>query len=140
MENPNIHNIPYERSRDQKRWKGHARKISSRTETTERMRKWRAENKEKNKRNDLRCRVYRIARQKFGTKDSEEKQKFIEQEIKKRLERTSPSVEKTPNAQLNELPFYCAPLDKIELPSIPNTQQVFKMELIDLPPMQSKEE
>jgi hypothetical protein len=36
MENPNIHNLPYARSRDQKRWKGHAKKMSSRAETTER--------------------------------------------------------------------------------------------------------
>lgn len=36
MENPNIHNIPYVRSRDQKRWKGHAKKVVSKEETTER--------------------------------------------------------------------------------------------------------
>ena len=36
MENPNIHNIPYIRSRDQKRWKGHSKKIISKEETTER--------------------------------------------------------------------------------------------------------
>lgn len=36
MENPNIHNIPYARSRDQKRWSGHTKKVSSRADTTER--------------------------------------------------------------------------------------------------------
>lgn len=36
MENPNIHNIPYVRSRDQKRWKGHSKKVVSKEETTER--------------------------------------------------------------------------------------------------------
>lgn len=36
MENPNIHNIPYVRSRDQKRWKGHSKKVISKEETTER--------------------------------------------------------------------------------------------------------
>lgn len=37
LENPNIHNIPYVRSRDQKRWKGHAKKVVSKQETTERL-------------------------------------------------------------------------------------------------------
>ncbi|GAN09946.1 hypothetical protein MAM1_0306c09479 [Mucor ambiguus] len=165
MENPNIHNIPYARSRDQKRWSGHTKKVSSRADTTERMRKWRAENRDKNKRNDLRCRVYRLARQKFGEGDSEEKQQFINEEINRRLGRrmlleqknkenaasntataTSDALSSAnPNTlcirvknefnsdssstrtlsitppqpeTLNELPFYCAPLHKIELPSI----------------------
>lgn len=39
MENPNIHNIPYTRSRDQKRWQGHSKKVSSKAETTERLKK-----------------------------------------------------------------------------------------------------
>ncbi|KAG2188882.1 hypothetical protein INT44_004022 [Umbelopsis vinacea] len=87
LENPNIHNIPYVRSRDQKRWKGHAKKVVSKQETTERMRKWRAENRDKNKRNDLRCRVYRLARQRFGEGDCLAKQAFIRDEIAKRLGR-----------------------------------------------------
>lgn len=102
------------------------------------MRKWRAENRDKNKRNDLRCRVYRLARQKFGEEDSQEKQQFIEDEINRRLGRRMlleqknkeksttetkkiysilPATTTTPQ-KLNELPFYCAPLHKIELPSI----------------------
>ncbi|GAA5799652.1 hypothetical protein EDC94DRAFT_598126 [Helicostylum pulchrum] len=116
MENPNIHNIPYTRSRDQKRWQGHSKKVSSRQETTERMRKWRAENRDKNKRNDLRCRVYRLARQKYGEQDSVEKQQFIEQEINTRLGKRLLNDQK--NESLNELPFYSAPLQKIELPSL----------------------
>ncbi|OBZ90630.1 hypothetical protein A0J61_01327 [Choanephora cucurbitarum] len=144
MENPNIHNMPYERSRDQKRWQGHARKISSRAETTERMRKWRAQNKEKNKQNDLRCRVYRIARQKFGKKESEEKNRFIEEEINKRTRRITIPTEQDNHHHtnyLNELPFYCAPLDKIELPSIRTSKQpIVKTEVpINLPPMQPKQ-
>ncbi|GAA5816281.1 hypothetical protein MFLAVUS_009807 [Mucor flavus] len=87
MENPNIHNIPYVRSRDQKRWKGHSKKVVSKEETTERMRKWRAENREKNRQNDLRCRVYRLARQKYGEHDSSEKQGFVREEIARRLGR-----------------------------------------------------
>lgn len=112
------------------------------------MRKWRAENRDKNKRNDLRCRVYRLARQKFGEDHSEDKQQFINEEINRRLGRRmfleqknkentistddsssikvenecsnirSPSTTPSQPETLNELPFYCAPLHKIELPSI----------------------
>ncbi|KAI9475722.1 MAG: hypothetical protein EXX96DRAFT_609639 [Benjaminiella poitrasii] len=97
MENPNIHNIPYVRSRDQKRWRGHSKKVISKEETTEsntdRMRKWRAENREKNRQNDLRCRVYRLARQRYGDVNSVEKQIFIREEIARRLGRRI-SIEK----------------------------------------------
>ncbi|KAI9263426.1 hypothetical protein BDA99DRAFT_438239 [Phascolomyces articulosus] len=130
MENPNIHNIPYIRSRDQKRWKGHAKKVVSKEETTERMRKWRAENREKNRQNDLRCRVYRLARQKFGEHDSPEKQQFVRDEITRRLGRRMMMEQKLdkhhhhhhhhhqePN-DLVELPFYSGSQRKIELPSI----------------------
>lgn len=116
------------------------------------MRKWRAENRDKNKRNDLRCRVYRLARQKFGEGDSQEKQQFINEEIARRLGKRmlleqkqrensspveddssrfhiqvkeeflnsnrSPLITPPQPETLNELPFYCAPLHKIELPSI----------------------
>jgi hypothetical protein len=51
------------------------------------MRKWRAENRDKNKKNDLRCRVYRLARQRFGDADCIAKQSFIREEIAKRLGR-----------------------------------------------------
>ncbi|CDS11992.1 hypothetical protein LRAMOSA04188 [Lichtheimia ramosa] len=143
MENPNIHNIPYVRSRDQKRWKGHSKKVVSKEETTERMRKWRAENREKNRQNDLRCRVYRLARQKFGLDDSPEKQQFVRDEIARRLGRrmlleqqqhhvadtktchSSPFAPPKQHQQLSsspqhavDLPFYSAPQKKIELPSI----------------------
>ncbi|OAD05709.1 C2H2-type zinc finger transcription factor [Mucor lusitanicus CBS 277.49] len=163
MENPNIHNIPYVRSRDQKRWKGHSKKVVSKEETTERMRKWRAENREKNRQNDLRCRVYRLARQKYGDHDSAEKQAFVREEIARRLGRrmmmerresngsssgggwapplgmrdslrlmspvihysssspsspTSPSSTASSTSDIIELPFYSAPQQKIELPSI----------------------
>ncbi|CEP12532.1 hypothetical protein [Parasitella parasitica] len=161
MENPNIHNIPYVRSRDQKRWKGHSKKVVSKEETTEsnndRMRKWRAENREKNRQNDLRCRVYRLARQKYGDHDSADKQAFVREEIARRLGRrmmmerresngwvpplrmrdslrlmspaiqysslapsspTSPSSIASSTSDIIELPFYSAPQQKIELPSI----------------------
>jgi hypothetical protein len=84
-----------------------------------RMRKWRAENRDKNKRNDLRCRVYRLARQKFGEGNSIEKQQFIGDEINRRLGRRM--LLEQQNNRLDELPFYCEPLHKIELPSIDMT-------------------
>ncbi|ORZ11884.1 hypothetical protein BCR42DRAFT_420818 [Absidia repens] len=86
-ENPNIHNIPYKRSRDQKRWKNHAKKQVSKEETAQRMRKWRAANRDKNKRNDLRCRVYRLARMKFQDDECIEKELFIKEQISRRLGR-----------------------------------------------------
>lgn len=120
------------------------------------MRKWRAENREKNRQNDLRCRVYRLARQKFGEQDSPEKQQFVRDEIARRLgrrlmlEQQKGSNNNNNNVQqqqqqlparqtrrnavdqackdngsskpntndLVELPFYSAPQQKIELPSI----------------------
>jgi hypothetical protein len=135
------------------------------------MRKWRAENRDKNKQNDLRCRVYRLARQKFGEGDSVEKQQFIVDEINRRLGRrmlieqrnqdkiktedpesnqnetadttadpvagsTITAIVTTSTAaiasipppnnlghEFGELPFYCAPLHKIELPSINMTNR-----------------
>lgn len=120
------------------------------------MRKWRAENREKNRQNDLRCRVYRLARQKYGENDSSEKQGFVREEIARRLGRrmmmerreangwtppmrmrngirmmspvhftsppSSPLISQaallSPLSDLVQLPFYCAPQQKIELPSI----------------------
>ncbi|KAI8082838.1 uncharacterized protein BX664DRAFT_375802 [Halteromyces radiatus] len=89
--------MPYKRSRDQKRWKNHAKKQISKEETAERMRKWRAANRDKNKRNDLRCRVYRLARQKFGDDDYLEKQIFIQDQINRRLGRQRSLMEKAAN-------------------------------------------
>lgn len=121
------------------------------------MRKWRAENREKNRQNDLRCRVYRLARQKFGEHDSAEKQQFVRDEIARRLGRRMMLEQRaeTPDAasttsttvshqeqhyhqpqlvlprrgrrmhhyhhhhqHASDLPFYSAPQQKIELPSI----------------------
>ncbi|ORZ11950.1 hypothetical protein BCR42DRAFT_420943 [Absidia repens] len=51
------------------------------------MRKWRAANRDKNKRNDLRCRVYKLAREKFQDDECIEKELFIKEQISKRLGR-----------------------------------------------------
>lgn len=68
-----------------------------RRETAERMRKWRASNAEKSKPlataltadrdNDTRCRVYRVARERFGLTDSPAKAAWIHDEILRRTER-----------------------------------------------------
>ncbi|KAF9346154.1 hypothetical protein BGX26_002358 [Mortierella sp. AD094] len=84
LENKNIHNTPYERRRDQKRWQGHEKKQVSRDETTLRMRKWRNCNPEKNRFNDMRCRVYRNARKIYGDGYSEAKEEYIRSEIERR--------------------------------------------------------
>ncbi|KAG0301973.1 hypothetical protein BGZ98_007889 [Dissophora globulifera] len=84
LENKNIHNTPYERRRDQKRWQGHEKKQVSRDETTLRMRKWRNCNPEKNRFNDMRCRVYRNARKIYGEGYSEAKEDYIRSEIERR--------------------------------------------------------
>ncbi|KAF9116693.1 hypothetical protein BGX27_000075 [Mortierella sp. AM989] len=84
LENKNIHNTPYERRRDQKRWQGHEKKQVSRDETTLRMRKWRNCNPEKNRFNDMRCRVYRNARKIYGENYSEAKEEYIRSEIERR--------------------------------------------------------
>ncbi|KAJ1679668.1 hypothetical protein EV182_001582 [Spiromyces aspiralis] len=54
---------------------------------SERMRRWRRENAEKNRMNDLRCRVYRQARIRFGRESTPEKETWIQHEIARRLER-----------------------------------------------------
>ncbi|KAG0006868.1 hypothetical protein BGZ65_002497, partial [Modicella reniformis] len=84
LENKNIHNTPYERRRDQKRWQGHEKKQVSRDETTLRMRKWRNCNPEKNRFNDMRCRVYRNARKIYGDGHSDAKEDYIRTEIERR--------------------------------------------------------
>ncbi|KAF8937200.1 hypothetical protein BGZ58_003102 [Dissophora ornata] len=84
LENKNIHNTPYERRRDQKRWQGHEKKQVSRDETTLRMRKWRNCNPEKNRFNDMRCRVYRNARKIYGDSYTEAKEEYIRSEIERR--------------------------------------------------------
>ncbi|KAF9281750.1 hypothetical protein BGZ68_006446 [Mortierella alpina] len=78
LENKNIH------KRDQKRWQGHEKKQVCRAETTQRMRTWRSKNPEKNRFNDMRCRVYKLARAKFGDYYSQAKEDFVVAEIDRR--------------------------------------------------------
>ncbi|KAJ2082026.1 hypothetical protein H4R24_001885 [Coemansia sp. RSA 988] len=59
----------------------------SKAEVSERMRRWRSENAEKNRLNDLRCRVYRQARIRFGKEPTPEREAWIQSEIFRRLER-----------------------------------------------------
>lgn len=112
------------------------------------MRKWRAANRDKNKRNDLRCRVYRLAREKFQDNECIEKELFIKEQISRRLGRQrllmedkdkrrysssssssssscSSSLPSLPSSPSNNefyyqsgLPFYNPPYHQIVLPSI----------------------
>ncbi|KAJ1676505.1 hypothetical protein EV182_008062, partial [Spiromyces aspiralis] len=59
----------------------------SKVEVSERMRRWRKENVEKNKLNDLRCRVYRQARNRFGKDPTPEREAWIQSEIFRRMEK-----------------------------------------------------
>ncbi len=59
----------------------------TRISNRERKKKWREENDEKNKDNDLRCRVHKRATLVFGENDTEEKLKWIEEEFTKRKEK-----------------------------------------------------
>ncbi|KAJ1946424.1 hypothetical protein EC988_005553, partial [Linderina pennispora] len=67
--------------------KSERRTPKSKAEVSERMRRWRAENAEKNRLNDLRCRVYRQARLRFGKDPTPEREAWIQSEIFRRLER-----------------------------------------------------
>ncbi|KAI7834023.1 hypothetical protein BX661DRAFT_215584 [Kickxella alabastrina] len=67
--------------------KSDRRTPKSKAEVSERMRRWRSENAEKNRLNDLRCRVYRQARIRFGKDPTPEREAWIQSEIFRRLER-----------------------------------------------------
>ncbi|KAJ2878567.1 hypothetical protein IWW38_006291, partial [Coemansia aciculifera] len=67
--------------------KSDRRAPKSKAEVSERMRRWRTENAEKNRLNDLRCRVYRQARIRFGKDPTPEREAWIQSEIFRRLER-----------------------------------------------------
>ncbi|KAJ2160727.1 hypothetical protein GGF46_002028 [Coemansia sp. RSA 552] len=67
--------------------KSDRRTPKSKAEVSERMRRWRSENAEKNRLNDLRCRVYRQARIRFGKEPTPEREAWIQSEIFRRLER-----------------------------------------------------
>ncbi|OZJ03687.1 hypothetical protein BZG36_03501 [Bifiguratus adelaidae] len=55
-----------------------------RAENRERKKRWREQNEDRNKDNDLRCRVNKRANKLFGKTDSEHKKKWIEEEFVKR--------------------------------------------------------
>ncbi|KAF9974093.1 hypothetical protein BGZ73_002623 [Actinomortierella ambigua] len=55
-----------------------------RTENRERKKRWREQNEDRNKDNDLRCRVNKRANKLFGKGESEHKQRWIEEEFTKR--------------------------------------------------------
>ncbi|PVV02210.1 hypothetical protein BB560_003336 [Smittium megazygosporum] len=60
-------------------------KKKSKSDAKARMRRWRANNSEKNRLNDLRCRVYRDAKIKFGASRGKYISEWVEKEIQSRL-------------------------------------------------------
>ncbi|KAF9899977.1 hypothetical protein BX616_002754 [Lobosporangium transversale] len=70
-----------------------------RTENRERKKRWREQNEERNKDNDLRCRVNKRANSKFGKHESEAKTRWIEEEFSKRqMKRKEKERRRNPDA------------------------------------------
>ncbi|CAO3609742.1 unnamed protein product [Cunninghamella blakesleeana] len=100
--------------------------------STKRMQRWRAANKDKNKMNDLRCRVYKLARKKFKH-DCIEKENFIKEQITIRLEKQK-SIDQQNDLLL--LPFYNQPRHQFELPFIHQTNiNHYHSSIVHLPPL-----
>ncbi|CEP08153.1 hypothetical protein [Parasitella parasitica] len=85
-----------------------------RADNRERKKRWRQQNEERNKDNDLRCRVNKRAHKLFGKEESEHKKKWIEEEFAKRRQKRKEKERRkglvddslgghhhSPNAQLN---------------------------------------
>ncbi|KAI8968599.1 hypothetical protein BDF20DRAFT_917092 [Mycotypha africana] len=64
-----------------------AKRESIRASNRERKKKWRLHNEERNKDNDLRCRVNKRANKVFGAEDSPQKQAWIQEEFEKRRQK-----------------------------------------------------
>ncbi|KAG0212583.1 hypothetical protein BGX28_006019 [Mortierella sp. GBA30] len=70
-----------------------------RTENRERKKRWREQNEDRNKDNDLRCRVNKRANKLFGKAESEHKTRWIEEEFGKRqMKRKDKERRRNPNA------------------------------------------
>ncbi|KAG2196698.1 hypothetical protein INT47_009608 [Mucor saturninus] len=65
----------------------YVKKESVRASNRERKKKWRIHNEERNKDNDLRCRVNKRANKLYGPGDNEAKQKWIQDEFEKRRQK-----------------------------------------------------
>ncbi|KAG0032922.1 hypothetical protein BGZ82_006336 [Podila clonocystis] len=61
--------------------------LKVRTENRERKKRWREQNEDRNKDNDLRCRVNKRANKLFGKVESEHKARWIEEEFGKRQQK-----------------------------------------------------
>ncbi|KAG9320199.1 hypothetical protein KVV02_005699 [Mortierella alpina] len=74
-----------------------------RTENRERKKRWREANEDRNKDNDLRCRVNKRANKLFGKPESDHKTRWIEEEFKKRqTKRREKELKKNPNATFKD--------------------------------------
>ncbi|KAF9310635.1 hypothetical protein BG003_008331 [Podila horticola] len=77
-----------------------------RTENRERKKRWREANEDRNKDNDLRCRVSKRANKLYGKEASEEKNRWMEEEFEKRQnKRKDKERRRNPNATGDSLPL-----------------------------------
>ncbi|KAF9322685.1 hypothetical protein BG006_002137 [Podila minutissima] len=77
-----------------------------RTENRERKKRWREANEDRNKDNDLRCRVSKRANKLHGKEPSEEKTRWMEEEFEKRQnKRKDKERRRNPNATGDSLPL-----------------------------------
>ncbi|KAG0207134.1 hypothetical protein BGX28_001565 [Mortierella sp. GBA30] len=80
-----------------------AQSLKIRTENRERKKRWREANEDRNKDNDLRCRVNKRANKLFGKGEMEHKTRWIEEEFKKRqTKRREKEIKKNPNATFKD--------------------------------------
>ncbi|KAF8936369.1 hypothetical protein EDD21DRAFT_372487 [Dissophora ornata] len=85
--------------------KREALNMKVRTENRERKKRWREANEDRNKDNDLRCRVNKRANKLFGKDESEHKGRWIEEEFGKRqLKRKEKERRRNPNGSVEPLP------------------------------------
>ncbi|KAI9269395.1 hypothetical protein BY458DRAFT_586891 [Sporodiniella umbellata] len=106
-----------------------AKKESVRASNRERKKKWRIHNEERNKDNDLRCRVNKRASKLYGEAESVEKEKWAREEFeKRRMKRVEKERRKhivnnvlsvpiqsgSPNEANHQMPAYYSPLPQID--------------------------
>ncbi|ORY75734.1 hypothetical protein BCR37DRAFT_351899, partial [Protomyces lactucae-debilis] len=68
-----------------------------RTENRERKKRWREANEDRNKDNDLRCRVHKRAHKLYGKENSRMKEMWIEEEFNKRKHKRQEKEGKGPD-------------------------------------------
>ncbi|OLL21830.1 hypothetical protein NEOLI_004749 [Neolecta irregularis DAH-3] len=74
----------------------------TRIENRQRKKRWREQNEDRNKDNDLRCRVNKRAAKLFGTEDTEVKTRWIDAEFRKRQEKRKSKEGHRPKSVLTD--------------------------------------